>query len=100
MTRRTKLSSLCAIAAGMLAATIRVGADPSDTRIADAVMNGDKAAVASLLKGGADVKATTRLGGYTPIFIASRNGNAALVEALLAAGADGKTASTTGTTPL
>ena len=41
-----------------------------------------------LLAAGANVKATTRLGGYTPLLMASESGSAGAIEALLAAGAD------------
>ena len=33
-------------------------------------------------------RATTRIGGYTPLHLAARHGHGAVVEALLAAGAD------------
>jgi ankyrin repeat protein len=39
-----------------------------------------------LLFAGANPKATTRLGGYTPLLMASRGGNAAVMEVLLSAG--------------
>ena len=41
-----------------------------------------------LLAAGANVKATTREGAITPLFMACTNGNAAMIEALLKAGAD------------
>jgi ankyrin repeat protein len=53
-----------------------------------------------LIKAGADVKAKTRIGEYTPLFMAAKNGNAAMIDALLKAGAQATVASTTGTTPL
>ena len=53
-----------------------------------------------LLYAGANVKATTRLGAYTPLLMAAETGNAAMIEALLKAGADPKSATTAGTTPL
>jgi ankyrin repeat protein len=52
------------------------------------------------LYAGANVKAMTRLGGYTPIIMASETGNAQMIEMLLKAGADGKVATSNGTTPL
>jgi ankyrin repeat protein len=39
-----------------------------------------------LLVAGANVKATTRLGGYTPLLLAAKGGNAAVLDVLLAAG--------------
>jgi ankyrin repeat protein len=53
-----------------------------------------------LLYAGANVKATTRLGAYTPLVLASRNGNAPMVETLLKAGADAGVSTSTGTTAL
>ena len=53
-----------------------------------------------LLYAGANVKATTRIGGYTPLLIASRDGDAPMVDALLAGGADPNAATTSGTTSL
>ena len=53
-----------------------------------------------LLYAGANVKATTRMGGYTPLTMAAKNGNAAMIASLLKAGADVNTATSTGVTPL
>ncbi len=53
-----------------------------------------------LVYAGANVKATTRLGGYTPLILAAREGHADVIATLLAAGADPKAATTTGTTSL
>ena len=53
-----------------------------------------------LLYAGANVKATTRIGGYTPLLIASRDGDAPMIETLLASGADANSATTNGTTAL
>jgi uncharacterized protein len=53
-----------------------------------------------LLYAGANVKATTRLGAYTPLLMAAETGNAAMIETLLKGGADPKSATTAGTTPL
>ncbi len=101
--------------------------------VADAAMNGDKAAVKALLKSaadvnaaqgdgmtalhwaamngdlelaqmlvfaGANVKATTRLGAYTPLFLASQQGHAPVIAALLKAGSDVKAGTPNGTSPL
>src|SRR5215467_15908310 len=103
------------------------------TKVADAAMNGDRAAVRTLLTSGEDVnaaqgdgmtalhwaarrgdaemvsmllaaganvRATTRLGGYTPIIMAAELGHAPSIEALIAAGADPKAATATGVTTL
>ena len=53
-----------------------------------------------LLYAGTNVKATTRIGGYTPLLIASRDGDAAMIDALAAGGADVNVATTNGTTAL
>jgi len=101
--------------------------------VADAAMNGDKAAVRALLKSaadvnaaqgdgmtalhwaaisgdlelaqmlvfaGANVRATTRLGTYTPLFLASQQGHAPVIDALLKAGSDVKAGTPNGTSPL
>ncbi|MFN8644079.1 MAG: ankyrin repeat domain-containing protein, partial [Candidatus Binatia bacterium] len=65
-----------------------------------AAMKNDADLAQMLIYAGANVKATTRLGGNTALVIAARNGNAAVVQTLLKGGADAKTATTTGTTPL
>jgi uncharacterized protein len=39
-----------------------------------------------LISAGANLKATTRLGGYTPVLIAAKGGNAAVLDTLLASG--------------
>src|SRR5262245_14034313 len=41
-----------------------------------------------LIQAGANVKATTRLGEYTPLFLAAKNGGAAVVDLLVKAGSD------------
>lgn len=65
-----------------------------------AAMNDDVEIVQMLLKGGADVKAATRVGGITPLLMACTNGNAAIIDALLRAGADASSAKSNGTTAL
>ena len=54
----------------------------------------------ALLFAKASVKATTRIGDYTPLHVASEVGSATVVLALLKAGADPKALTTTGVTPL
>jgi ankyrin repeat protein len=105
----------------------------ADARLSEAAMNGDKAAVKTLLQqhadidgaqgdgttalhwaafnddldlaktlvaAGANVRATTRLGAISPLFMACTNGNAAMIEILVKAGADVNSAKTNGTTAL
>ena len=54
----------------------------------------------ALIAAGADVKATSRLGSLTPLFLAARNGDAAMIELLLKSGAGANAVNSTGTTPL
>jgi len=110
-----------------------VGATSDGSKVADAAMNGDRAAVRALVTGGEDVnaaqgdgmtalhwaarrgdtelvsmllaaganvRATTRLGGYTPLLMAAEMGNAGAIDALIGAGADPKAATASGVTPL
>src|SRR6476659_2263573 len=65
-----------------------------------AARNGDAELTQMLLFAGANVKATTRLGGYTPLMMAAEQGNADVIKALIAGGSDAKAANTMGTTPL
>jgi uncharacterized protein len=65
-----------------------------------AVLKSDEGMAKMLLYAGANVKAATRLGGYTPLLMASRNGDAAMIETLLGGGADANSATTNGTTAL
>jgi len=65
-----------------------------------AARNGDAELTQMLLFAGANVKATTRLGGYTPLMMAADQGHATVIAALLASGADAKAANALGTTPL
>ena len=62
--------------------------------------NGDAELAQMLLFAGANVKATTRLGGYTPLMMAAEQGHTAVIAALLTGGADPKAANSMGTTPL
>jgi len=49
-----------------------------------AAQKGDVELAKVLLYASANVRATTRIGGYTPLLIASRNGDAAMIETLSA----------------
>ena len=65
-----------------------------------AAQHGNVKMVNLLADAGVDVEARTRLGGHTPLQVASRNAEAAAVRALLAAGADAGAVTTTGATAL
>ena len=65
-----------------------------------AARHGDAELTQMLLYAGANVKATTRLGGYTPLLMAADQGHANVIAALLSGGADAKAPNTLGTTPL
>jgi ankyrin repeat protein len=65
-----------------------------------AAMQGDADLVGVLLYAGANVRATTRLGGYTPLHLASQSGSAPVIKALVTAGARAGTTTATGATPL
>jgi ankyrin repeat protein len=65
-----------------------------------AARNGDLELTQMLLYAGANVKAATRLGGYTPLLMAADQGHASVIAALVAGGADVKAANALGTTPL
>jgi ankyrin repeat protein len=65
-----------------------------------AAMNGDAEMADMLIYAGANVKAITRLGSYTPLYLAARQGRSPVIPLLVKAGADPKAGSRTGTTPL
>jgi uncharacterized protein len=65
-----------------------------------AAIKGDAELAQMLIFAGANVRATTRLGAYTPLYLAAKGGYSAVVAALLAAGADAKAVTSNGTTPL
>ena len=65
-----------------------------------AAMNDDAELAQTLLYAGASVRATTRIGAYTPLILAAKNGGAAAMEPLLKAGADVNTQTSNGTTAL
>jgi ankyrin repeat protein len=62
---------------------------------------GDVEIASLLLEAGANVRALTRIGSYTPLHLASKSGNGPIIEALLRAGADvNAVTSNSGATPL
>ena len=65
-----------------------------------ASMNGRTDLVEMLLYAGATVQPSTRLGGYTPLHLASNEGHAAVVLELLGGGADPDVMTTTGVSAL
>jgi len=65
-----------------------------------AAMTNDGDLARTLLYAGANVRAMTRIGSYTPLVLAARNGSAAVMEPLIAAGADANTKTANGTTVL
>jgi ankyrin repeat protein len=65
-----------------------------------AAIKGDAELTQMLLVAGANHRAATRIGAYTPLYLAARGGHSAVVALLLAAGADPKAETTNGTTPL
>jgi ankyrin repeat protein len=86
----------------LLAKKVDVNAPQGDgtTALHWAAFNDDVATAKLLLAAGANVKAATRDGAITPLFMACRNGSAPMIELLLNAGADGNSVTETGTTPL
>ena len=87
-------------------ALLKKGADVNEaqgdgtTALHWAAMNGDAEMAQMLVTAGANVRATTRLGAYTPLFLAARGGYSDVVKVLLAAGADSKARTSNGTTAL
>ena len=87
-------------------ALLRDGADANGaqadgtTALHWAAINDDVQIVEVLLYAGATVKPITRLGGYTPLHLASRSGHGDVVRALLEGGADANDFTNTGVSPL
>ncbi|MGH9391113.1 MAG: ankyrin repeat domain-containing protein [Vicinamibacteria bacterium] len=65
-----------------------------------AALSGDVDLAKMLLYAGANVKASTRLGAFTPLLLASKSGHAPMVTSLLEAGANPNDSTTNGTTAL
>ena len=66
------------------------------TAIHWSAVNNNAQMIRVLLYAGANLETTTRLGGYTPLHLASREGLAEAVQALLEAGSKATTVTTTG----
>ena len=65
-----------------------------------AALNDDAELAEMLFYAGANMNAATRLGGYTPLFLAAKSGSAPIVKKILENGADANVVASTGTTPL
>ena len=65
-----------------------------------AALKNDAEMAETLLYAGANIRAKTRLGDYTPLILAARSGNAAVLEPLIKAGADVNSKTSNGTTAL
>jgi ankyrin repeat protein len=65
-----------------------------------AAVRGDVSLVSTLMIAGANLRATTRLGAFTPLHLASQYGHASVIGALIGAGADLSARTATGATPL
>ena len=65
-----------------------------------AAQHDDAELAGMLLYAGANVRATTRLGGYTPLHLASKTGHVAVMKALVEASAPVDATTSTGTTAL
>jgi ankyrin repeat protein len=65
-----------------------------------AAMKDDADLAQTLLYAGANVRATTRIGSYTPLILAAKNGSAAVMAPLVKSGADVNAQTSNGTTPL
>jgi len=65
-----------------------------------AAMKDDADLVQTLLFAGANVRATTRIGSYTPLILAAKSGSGAVIGPLLKSGADANSQTTNGTTAL
>ena len=89
-----------------LRALLKSGADVNAamgdglTAIHQVAIDGDTELAQLLIYAGANLKATTRLGGYTPLLLASKAGDAAMIATLLKGGADANQSTTNGTSAL
>ena len=65
-----------------------------------AAMRDDADLVQTLLFAGANVRATTRIGAYTPLILAAKSGSGSVIAPLLKSGSDANSATANGTTVL
>jgi ankyrin repeat protein len=65
-----------------------------------AALNGDRELASMLLYAGANGRALTRLGGFTPLHLAAQSGADGVIEQLLGAGSDANLRTSTGATTL
>src|SRR3954453_18499479 len=82
------------------AADVNAGQGDGMTALHWAARKNDADLVQTLLYAGANAKATTRIGAYTPLLLAAKSGNADVIEPLAKAGADVHAAPANGTTAL
>jgi ankyrin repeat protein len=61
-----------------------------------AAMKDDAELVQTLLFAGANVRATTRIGSYTPLILAAKSGSSSAIAPLLKSGADANSATSNG----
>ena len=89
-----------------LRALLKSGADVNAamgdglTAMHQVAIDGDTELAQVLIYAGANLKATTRLGGYTPLLLAAKAGDAAMIATLLKGGADANQSTTNGTSAL
>ncbi len=106
---RASVAVATAAMAGDLAEVRRLLKDGGDVNAAmgdgtnalhHAAMRGDAEMAGVLLSAGANVRATTRLGGYTALHLASQRGHDRVIALLVEAGANPNHPTATGATPL
>src|SRR5215831_6868129 len=95
---RGRLLALLFTSAALSLSALTIGA-ASDTRIADAAMNGDKETIRTLLKQGVDVNAAQG-DGMTALHWAAMHDDAEMAQILLYAGANPRTKMMDSMTPL
>ncbi|HXT16373.1 MAG TPA: ankyrin repeat domain-containing protein [Gemmatimonadaceae bacterium] len=81
-------------------ADVNVAQGDGMTALHWAAEHGDAELASALIKAHASLKATTRIGAYTPLHIAAKSGNPNVINELLEAGSDAKAMTATGATAL